>query len=82
MGEFGFWHVFLSVELPVLKDQSSTSSRHAMQYTEVNVVHVHKPIHTFHVCVHGNTHTDMHMHTYTITVHACVPSSHKHCSAT
>lgn len=50
-GEFGFWHVFLSVEVPVLTDQSSTSSRHAVQYTEVKEIHVHKPIHTFHVCI-------------------------------
>lgn len=83
--EFGFWHASLSVELLVLTDQSSTSSRHTKQYTEVIEIHVYRPIHTFtYLYVYMDTHTftDIHAHTHTVTVYTRVPSSHKRCSAT
>lgn len=54
------WQVSLSVELLVLTDQSSISSRHTMQYTEVIQIHVYGFIHTFKcLYVHEDTHIEL-----------------------
>ena len=73
-GGFGFWQGSLSVEQLVLTDQSSTSSRRTMQYTEVIDIHVYTPIHTFtslradtDAITHTHARTQAHTHTHTHT---------------